>query len=55
MDTFAFSAYEIDRILHEYGKKNEHGTSRSGSKKHKGKWSDQRGVNPLMLMGLDRS
>lgn len=55
MDTYAYSAYEIDRILHEFGMKKGQGAPRSGSRRQKGKWSGQKGVNPLMLMGLDRS
>ncbi|WP_156958903.1 hypothetical protein [Labrenzia sp. DG1229] len=48
------SYHEIDRMMREYGARKPQAVPRHGSAQAR-KWADQKGPNPLMLMGLDRS
>lgn len=48
------SYYEMSRLLREYGAPVTSSSTRTDLKKNR-KWLDQRGPNPLMMMGLDRS
>ncbi|MEM9631990.1 MAG: hypothetical protein AAGA50_11740 [Pseudomonadota bacterium] len=48
------SYYEMNHLLREYGAPKTSWSSRIGLKRSR-KWKDQKGPNPLMMMGLDRS
>ncbi|WP_305987337.1 hypothetical protein [Roseibium sp. MMSF_3544] len=54
MEPIGYSYYDIDRLVKEYNGQRSEPTEKHGSVRA-AKWQDQKGPNPLMLMGLDRS
>ncbi|CTQ60086.1 hypothetical protein LA5095_03916 [Roseibium album] len=48
------SYHEIGRMMREYGSRQPQAVPCHASAQAR-KWADQKGYNPLMMMGLDRS
>ncbi|WP_157738910.1 MULTISPECIES: hypothetical protein [Stappiaceae] len=47
--------FEVDTLLQKYGAPRSNWTPRLRQGKQGAKWQDQKGPNPLVLKGLDRS